>query len=70
MVSFPEGNAQLDAQDRAPMSVQERMREQIRLRQQQNNGSVQESPAETPQVAPEASPVPPTVNPDGSPIVK
>ena len=70
VVSFPEGNAQLDAQDRAPMSVQERMREQIRLRQQQNNGSVQESPAETPQVAPEASPVPPTVNPDGSPIVK
>ena len=70
MVSFPEGNAQLDTQDQAPMSVQERMREQIRLRQQQNNGSVQESPAETPQVAPETSPVPPTVNPDGSPIVK
>jgi general secretion pathway protein D len=70
VVSFPEGNAQLDSPDQAPMSVQERMRERLRLRQQQNNANVQDPPVETPPVAPETPAVAPTVNPDGSPIVK
>jgi general secretion pathway protein D len=69
-VSFPAGNEQISPQENQSVTDIEQIKERIRLRRLQNNGNDQTPPAEPPTITTEPSPITPSVNPDGSPIVK
>ena len=69
VINMPTSSEPMSPQDRTAMSPQDRMREQIRLRQEKNN-SAEQPAAEAVPPAPTTEPpqVVPSVNPDGSPI--